>query len=97
MADATVAGLTPAQTVGPFLHLVLADPGLASPVPADDPDALWLGGVVVDGDGAPVPDAVVETWAWGGPFARCATGKSSCREISGRTASSSCAAHPPRY
>ena len=28
----------------------------------------------VDGDGAPVPDAVVETWQYGGPFTRCATG-----------------------
>lgn len=68
-----MAELTPSQTVGPFLHLALADPALATAVPADDPDALTLGGVVLDGDGAPVPDAVVETWQWGGPFARCAT------------------------
>ena len=65
--------LTPSQTVGPFLHLALADPALATPVAADDPDALTLTGAVFDGAGAPVPDAVVETWQWGGPFARCAT------------------------
>ena len=41
---------------------------------ADDPDALTLGGIVVDGNDAPVPDALVETWQYGGPFARCPTG-----------------------
>ena len=69
-----MAELTPSQTVGPFLHLALADPALATPVAADAPDALTLGGVVVDADGTPVPDAVIETWQWGGPFARCPTG-----------------------
>ncbi|MFT3855270.1 MAG: hypothetical protein QM733_21430 [Ilumatobacteraceae bacterium] len=68
-----MAELTPSQTVGPFLHLALADPALATPVPHDDPEAMTLGGAVLDGAGAPVPDAVVETWQWGGPFARCAT------------------------
>ena len=38
--DVSVAGLTPSQTVGPFLHLALADPALAVPVAADDPHAL---------------------------------------------------------
>jgi protocatechuate 3,4-dioxygenase alpha subunit len=65
--------LTPAQTVGPFLHLALADPSWRTPVAADDPAALTLHGVVVDGDGAEVADAVVETWQHGGPFARCPT------------------------
>jgi protocatechuate 3,4-dioxygenase, alpha subunit len=68
-----VADLTPSQTVGPFLHLALDDPALATPVAASDPDALTLAGTVTDGLGAVVPDAVVETWQWGGPFARCAT------------------------
>ena len=66
--------LTPSKTVGPFLHLALDDPALATPVAADDPDAITIHGAVVDGDGAAVPDAVVETWQFGGPFARCATG-----------------------
>jgi protocatechuate 3,4-dioxygenase alpha subunit len=74
VADPSAAELTPSQTVGPFLHLALADPSLAAPVAAHDPDALVLGGLVLDGDGNPVSDAVVETWQWGGPFARCATG-----------------------
>jgi protocatechuate 3,4-dioxygenase alpha subunit len=68
-----VAELTPSQTVGPFLHLALDDPALATPVSADDPDVITVQGTVVDGDGAPVPDAVVETWQFGGPFARCTT------------------------
>jgi protocatechuate 3,4-dioxygenase, alpha subunit len=68
-----MADLTPSQTVGPFLHLALDDPALATPVAADDPDAVTVHGTVVDGDGAPVPDAVVETWQFGGPFARCTT------------------------
>jgi protocatechuate 3,4-dioxygenase, alpha subunit len=70
----TPPGLTPSQTVGPFLHLALADPALATPVDAADPDVLTLGGTVLDGVGAAVPDAIVETWQHGGPFARCATG-----------------------
>ena len=61
---------TPAQTVGPFLHLALDDPALRDPADGD----LTIHGRVFDGDGAGVPDAVVETWQWDGPFARCATG-----------------------
>jgi protocatechuate 3,4-dioxygenase alpha subunit len=66
-------GLTPSQTVGPFLHLALADPALRHAVPADDPDAITVQGTLSEGAGDPVPDAVVETWQFGGPFARCAT------------------------
>lgn len=65
--------LTPSQTVGPFLHLALAEPAWRHPVAAEDPSALTLHGAVFDGDGAAVADAVVETWQYGGPFARCAT------------------------
>jgi protocatechuate 3,4-dioxygenase, alpha subunit len=65
--------LTPAQTVGPFLHLALADPALRDGVGPETPEAITIRGTVVDGDGAPVPDAVVETWQAGGPFTRCAT------------------------
>jgi protocatechuate 3,4-dioxygenase alpha subunit len=72
---------TPAQTVGPFLHLALADPARRHPVAADDPGAVTIHGTVRDGAGAPVPDAVVETWQWGGPFARCATGPDGDYEV----------------
>jgi protocatechuate 3,4-dioxygenase alpha subunit len=31
-------------------------------VPEGVPDAFWIRGRVLDGDGEPVPDALVETW-----------------------------------
>ena len=43
-------GLTPSQTVGPFLHLALADPAARHAVGADEPGAITIGGTVVDGD-----------------------------------------------
>lgn len=55
-------GLTPSQTVGPFLHLVLADPDDAFVVPEGSAGAIWLRGTVLDGAGDPVGDALVETW-----------------------------------
>jgi protocatechuate 3,4-dioxygenase alpha subunit len=58
-------GLTPSQTVGPFLHLVLADPAAAEVVAVGAPGAVVIGGRVLDGAGDPVPDAVVETWQAG--------------------------------
>ena len=67
------AGLTPSQTVGPFLHLALADPAARFAVPAGSVGEIVVHGVVLDGDGVPVPDAVVETWQVDGRFARCAT------------------------
>jgi protocatechuate 3,4-dioxygenase alpha subunit len=58
-----VSELTPSQTVGPFFTVAL-------PRPADDtvtagtahPRAILVGGVITDGSGAPVADALVETW-----------------------------------
>ena len=66
-------GLTPAQTVGPFLHLALADPVAAFAVPDGSRDAIAIEGRVFDGAGDAVADAVVETWQIDGRFARCAT------------------------
>jgi protocatechuate 3,4-dioxygenase alpha subunit len=54
--------LTPSQTVGPFLHIALAWEDGADAVRAGAADALWLRGQVYDGAGAPIPDAMVETW-----------------------------------
>ena len=66
-------GLTPAQTVGPFLHLALADPAAWDAVGAEATGAITIAGSLVDGHGDPVPDAVVETWQIDGYFTRCAT------------------------
>lgn len=56
------AGITPSQTVGPYLELGLpwADGPFA--VAAGTPGAIRISGQVLDGAGAPLPDAVVETW-----------------------------------
>ena len=76
-------GLTPAQTVGPFFHLALVWPDGPDVVPAGTADAVWVRGRVLEGTGAPVDDALVETWQadrtgrYGAPgfrgFGRCAT------------------------
>jgi protocatechuate 3,4-dioxygenase alpha subunit len=62
--DAVVAseGPTPSQTVGPFFHFALpydAGPRLAG---AERTGAITLSGRVLDGDGTPIPDAMVEIW-----------------------------------
>jgi protocatechuate 3,4-dioxygenase, alpha subunit len=59
---------TPSQTVGPFF-------GFAMPFPGDaeaDADGIRIQGQVLDGEGQPVPDAILELWA-GDQFARCRT------------------------
>lgn len=58
----TELSLTPAQTVGPFLHLALPWPDGPEVVPAESPHAVSITGRVLDGAGAPVCDALVETW-----------------------------------
>ncbi|HEX3589445.1 MAG TPA: protocatechuate 3,4-dioxygenase subunit alpha [Pseudonocardiaceae bacterium] len=69
--------VTPSQTVGPFLHIGLpwADGQFA--VREGTPGSFTITGRVLDGEGAPLPDALVETWQTGGDgrqgFARCAT------------------------
>lgn len=60
---------TPSQTVGPFFGFALpfagdADAGAVAPLRID--------GQVIDGAGAPVPDAILEIWH-GDVFVRCAT------------------------
>lgn len=57
---------TPSQTVGPFLSIGLHDALEAVP------GGLRIHGRVFDGAGAPVPDALVETWQDAG-FARSGT------------------------
>ena len=56
-------GLTPSQTVGPYLGIGLdwGDEGRLA-VPVGTPGAFWITGQVIDGDGVPMRDASVETW-----------------------------------
>jgi len=61
----TRLGLTPSQTVGPFLHLGLPWDDGPYAVPAGTPGAVWLRGRLTDGHGDPVPDGLVETWQAG--------------------------------
>jgi len=51
---------TPGQTVGPFFGYALPYDGDSALVPAGHPDAVRLHGRVLDGDGDPVPDALLE-------------------------------------
>jgi protocatechuate 3,4-dioxygenase, alpha subunit len=55
---------TPSQTVGPYLHLGLTDSRSLSRVAGDEVkgERLWLTFRVLDGEGAPVPDAMIELW-----------------------------------
>jgi protocatechuate 3,4-dioxygenase alpha subunit len=55
-------GITPSQTVGPFLAIGLPWPDGPFVVPPGTPGAIVIAGRVLDGDGQPVPDALVETW-----------------------------------
>jgi protocatechuate 3,4-dioxygenase alpha subunit len=53
---------TPGQTIGPFFGFALPFPGDSELVPPGTPGAVRLHGRVLDGDGAPVPDALLELW-----------------------------------
>ena len=46
---------TPSQTVGPYFNI-----GMPGEPPGDGP--LRISGTVFDGEGEPVPDALIETW-----------------------------------
>ncbi len=71
---------TPPQTVGPFFAIGLPWPDGPQVVEPGSEGAVTLRGAIYDGEGAPVPDALVETWqrdpappARG--FGRCPTGE----------------------
>src|SRR5579872_5188991 len=55
---------TPSQTVGPYLHLGLTDLRSIPRLAGDDAqgERVWLTFRVLDGEGAPVPDAMIELW-----------------------------------
>lgn len=64
--------ITPSQTIGPFFSHALAWPGGEYVVPKETQGGQWIRGVVRDGNGDPVPDAMIETWQAEG-FGRCLT------------------------
>lgn len=53
---------TPSQTVGPYLAIGMRRPDGALVVPPGTSGAFWLRGRVLDGNGDPVVDAMIETW-----------------------------------
>jgi protocatechuate 3,4-dioxygenase alpha subunit len=62
--DAAVAalGLTPSQTVGPFLHIALSWPDGPYVVPEGTLGSVVITGQLFDGAGRPVSDGLIETW-----------------------------------
>jgi protocatechuate 3,4-dioxygenase alpha subunit len=59
---APTPGLTPSQTVGPFFSFALLGTIGNELVPPGTPGAIRIEGLVTDGNGDPVPDAMVELW-----------------------------------
>ena len=55
-------GTTPSQTVGPFHRIMVPWEGGAELVAPDDPHAIRIEGRILDGEGRPVDDSVVEVW-----------------------------------
>jgi protocatechuate 3,4-dioxygenase alpha subunit len=53
---------TPGQTIGPFFGYALPFERDNELVPPGSPGSIRLHGVVTDGAGAPVPDALLEIW-----------------------------------
>ncbi|MFC5145791.1 protocatechuate 3,4-dioxygenase subunit alpha [Streptomyces aureoversilis] len=53
---------TPSQTVGPYYGTALPFPGGGDLAPPGHPGAVTLHGHVHDGEGTPVPDALLEFW-----------------------------------
>jgi protocatechuate 3,4-dioxygenase alpha subunit len=54
--------ITPGQTVGPFFGQALPYDRGNELVPSGRADAIHLHGVVYDGEGTPIPDAMIEIW-----------------------------------
>ena len=85
-----MASPTPPQTVGPFFSIGLPWDDGPEVVARGSDGAIVLRGTVRDGEGAPVPDAIVETWQAPGDgcrgFGRCPTdpGRCSRRPAGGR-------------
>jgi protocatechuate 3,4-dioxygenase, alpha subunit len=55
---------TPSQTAGPYFHLGMTETGSVKCIaaPQTKGERVWLTCRVIDGDGAPVNDAMIEIW-----------------------------------
>ena len=53
---------TTSQTVGPYLAIGLTWPDAEHAVDPAHPDAITISGVLIDGAGEIMPDAMIETW-----------------------------------
>ncbi|MGC9665028.1 protocatechuate 3,4-dioxygenase subunit alpha [Planosporangium sp. 12N6] len=62
MTTSEPLGVTPSQTVGPYLAIGLTWPDGPYVVPEGTPGAIVVTGRVYDGAGQPVTDGLVETW-----------------------------------
>jgi protocatechuate 3,4-dioxygenase alpha subunit len=62
MTEPPEHGVTPSQTVGPFLAIVLPWADGADIVTAHSPGAITITGQLTDGAGAAVPDGLIEVW-----------------------------------
>ena len=69
MSDDDVLIATPSQTVGPFFHFGLATPFGRKPDAAAEEERIRLAVRVLDGDGVPLDDAVLEFWQRGDELA----------------------------
>ena len=63
---------TPSQTVGPFFGFALPFEGDATAAALDPAETVRIEGQLLDGDGQPVSDGLLEAWS-GEQFARCRT------------------------
>ena len=65
--------LTPSQTVGPFFGVGLPFEKGEQIAPPGSDGVIRIEGQVLDGNGAPVPDALLEIWQIGSGFGRTRT------------------------
>jgi protocatechuate 3,4-dioxygenase, alpha subunit len=75
-------GITPSQTVGPFLSIGLSWPDGPYVVAPGAPGAIRIHGHLIDGAGDPVADGLIETWQLEpAGFGRCPTDADGAWEI----------------
>jgi protocatechuate 3,4-dioxygenase alpha subunit len=53
---------TPSQTVGPYFAIGIETADTRELVPPDSPDAIRIRGALIDGNGEPVNDGLIEIW-----------------------------------